>query len=389
MDLIELLKLIWRRRYVALPVLLLTAAAAVVMQLNLPREYEARGTLILATPEQDPSRSPLLPAELDFAVAQLRTQPGVASIVDAGGIADFTIQRVDDLRVVVRVPQDSEAAERTVTLVMERIRDHIYERQDDADIPEDERTQVRTESHVVEPDPEPEGEPTDAVTAEPSIETVGTLILVDPTGGRGNPYSASDSTSRVLQLALQSDGGRMMIQQLVGSEDFVGFGVSPQGSPGIIGVTTYAHDPTVALEAFSVVHEALSDELDRRQVRANVPTSRRLVLEVVAAPQEPIDVTGPVDRAVAAVVGLGGLLAVGLVLLVENLAPRVRDRRRSGTPDEAAPSRRPTYAGSEAPSESAWEDVESWWSGSGTTKDAVSAPEVGDAASPDPPLRHP
>lgn len=323
MDLLALVKVILRRWYVVLPVVAAAVGVAAWMQLDTAREYQSMGTLILSPPEHDPARSPSVAAAVASAVQDLRSSAGVDAIVEAGGSDDFSVTRLEGLQVQVTVPD--QGAEDTVELVMERIAQSVLDRQLDADIPEDEqirwRTAVGTGSEAPPDDLEPdEDDPT-------SASTVGLLTIEDPTAGRSNPFSANDTTARLLQYAIQSDAGRLEVFQRVAHPEFRSFSVAPQSGPGILSVSTTAGDPMVAHSAFDHVAAALEEELSNRQDRAEVPTNQRLVLEVLAAPAGAVDVTAPVNRGAAAIVALGGLLAVALAILVENVAYRRRLRR--------------------------------------------------------------
>lgn len=375
MDLISVLKLMVRRWYIAGPVIVATLIVAFVMQSNVPREYEARGTLLLSSPEFDPSRAPQVAVELADAVARLRGPEGLAEVEAGGGMEEYTIRQRDDLNAEVRVPGDSTAAATTARILMEQMGQAVVDRQARAGIPEEERVQPQTQVSVREIEQDPDAGD-DARVDFPQADrvTIGSLNLVDPARARGNPFPAGDATSRVLQLAVHSDAGRLLVRERVAREELLDFEVVPQGGPGIIEIRLTTSDPQVALSAFDVVHEVLQDELDRRQARADVPVSRRLVLEVLGAPQAPVDVTGPVDRATAAIVGLGGLLAVGLVLLVENLTPAWRQRRtkRSGGDDHAVANTESTPLRPDLVGDTVGEGQGTWW---GAGKGPIVDPE--------------
>jgi hypothetical protein len=87
-----------------------------------------------------------------------------------------------------------------------------------------------------------------------------------------------------------------------------------------------------------VVREALNEELDARQARADVPEPRRILVVPLATPQSWTDVSPPLSRAVAAIVGAGGLLALGLAIGMESFLSRRSSRRTNDEfPDELVP----------------------------------------------------
>jgi hypothetical protein len=359
MDLLALVKLVVRRWYVVLPVVAISIGVAAFTQLQVEREYRAQGTLLLASPELDPSRSPRVPTELDAAVQRFRTSEGVAELVAAGASEDFTLTRLDALQVQVVVPATGAAAERTASVALEAIAESVLERQLEADIPEGER--VTWSTNIAAQALGAEAQLGDATVDDPAVEesnaspavTVGLVSLQDPAAGRTNPFVAGDTTSRLLQYGIQSDAGRLAVFDRVANSAFLGFEMTPQGSPGLIQVVTTARAPDVAVESFTAVQETLAMDLDARQDRADVPTSQRLTLEVVAAPGSPVDVTPPVDRGAAGIVALGSLLAVGLVIVVENISYRHRLRRQQ---------RERLTRGPETPRSGGGSDLDERWS---------------------------
>lgn len=331
MDLLALIKLITRRWYVVVPIVAASIAVAAWLQTEADEEYEAVGFLLLSPPEFDPARAPRVPVLLGAAVQELRTAEGARSIVAAGGSDEFGIT-VDGLQVEVTVPGDSPQDVRTAEEVMTAVAELVRAQQVEAGIPDSE--QIRWSTAVLttaegEEDTETEPEPVevDGVASEPLPVTLGVLTLEDPTAGRGNPFAAGNATSILLQYAILSDAGQIDVFDRVDDPLFWGFSVAPEGGPGLISVFTTAGDPQIAVRSFDAVHEALIAELDARQDRAEVPTNQRLALEVIAPPSGALNITPPVDRGSLGIVALGVVLAIGMVIIVENVLYRRRVRQ--------------------------------------------------------------
>lgn len=315
MDLLTLIQAVIRRWYVTVPVLLATFAVAAVVQANITPEYQANGSVLLEEPRFDPSRLP-------------------ASFINAGAIAD-RFDELDagarfstgDAQVVVHAatsttieilgvgPAANDVAA-SVDAAIEWVRDEVAAMQDEEDVAASERLRSTVLTPVVTPEPLPGG----------SYEAVGIVALRDPSSGIENPYGADSSTTSLLGAVVTSDTGRSRVNQATASG--VTFGVSTgRDNPAIVSITTTGPDPDGVVDAFDVVRDALADELDARQARAEVPESRRIVVSDLARPEAVADVSPPVSRAVAAVVGAGGLLALGLAIVVDTVALRRRSRR--------------------------------------------------------------
>ena len=309
MDLVDLLKVVLRHWPVAVGILLIAGAGAFALHHQTPREYEASGILQLVPPELESMRSPERLVDLPGRVAALREEYGNTG----GNGPTVEIRLIDAITAQVAISERSREVESQARDIVQQLAGEIQEVQEQAAIPPEERLVART--GVLPPEETVDGD-------EPFEQrTLARLILDTPGLDQTNPYRPDDDTSRLLEIAVESDAGRELIEARTDSEGFA-FDVSPGGAPGIIEVGTHAADPQGVFDGFEVVTDALREELEARQDRADVPTTRRLLLEVVAAPEVARDVTGPVSRAVAGVVALGLIgAAAGAVLM---------DRRRSG-----------------------------------------------------------
>jgi hypothetical protein len=326
-DLVELIKLSLRRWYVVVPVLVATGIVAYIVQQGAPAEYQASGSVMLATPDLNPAGLPRAIIDIDSALVEIESEEGRAQLVAEGAQAEFLLRRIDPSLIEVYVTSESSAtATATATAVVDRLAGHVTSTQDEAGVPPAEQIRPRTRVQELAR----EG-PTDA-----PIEVVGSLILDDPIASTRNPFGADAATARLLEAAVESDAGRIRFAQLAGPVSF-DVGLGGRDSGGIMQITTIGSDPAAVLAGFEHAKSLLADELDARQARADVPSTQRIVLDTLAEPQVVTDLTSTLDRAVVAVVALGGLLAIALLLVVENLmGPPARARRRERSTSDLA-----------------------------------------------------
>lgn len=310
MDLLTLIRVVLRRWYVALPIILASMGAAWWVQSNTPPTYEATGSILLASPELDPSRIPFVVADVGARVSELDEPEVLQQLAEQD--ASFAVEPVDTTTLTIRaVGEAPEAAAETVENVVSWLRTEIEASQTASTIPADERVEVRTLHPVVVPEEQDDG----------SFRAEATVLFIDPTAGTVNPYGPTASTGRLLEVSLESDSGVERIEAQ--AADGIEYDVDQYSRDApILTVTVLGHDPGGVIEAFTIIHGELGADLERRQARAEVPSSRRVTTEVIAAPEFVEDVSPPVERSAAVFLAVGGLLAIGLALLVENIAAR-------------------------------------------------------------------
>ena len=313
MDLLVIIQTVLRRWYVTAPVLLAAFGLAFYVQSTIPEEYQARGSVLLEEPRFDPSRLP-------------------ASFVHTGTLLDrfeesdaAAMVTTGDTRVVPRphdrwsleitaVGSDPNDVEASIMATMDWVSAEVAALQEEEDVSEEERLRVSVLTPAVTAEPQPGG----------NYEAVGEVMLRDPAAGIDNPYTAGGGTTSLLHAVIGSDSGRSRVNERTAPGVSFDIGTTRDNAE-IIQITTTGSDPATLFDAFDVVRDALASELDARQQRADVPESRRIVITDLARPQVVMDVSPPLSRAVAAIIGLGGLLALGLAVAVESIA----DRRQS------------------------------------------------------------
>ena len=323
MDLLTIIQTVLRRWYVTVPVLLATFGLAFYVQTNIPPEYEARGSVLLEEPRFDPSR---LPASFVNAGAIIdRFEEGDAATTLPVGDAQVVPQARDSSTLeITAIGSDPNDVESSTTAAMDWVSTEVAALQQEENVAEEERLRVSVLTPVVVAEPQPGG----------SYQAVGVVILRDPASGTENPYQAGGGTTSLLRAVVTSDTGRARVNRATAPA--VDFDVSvPRENTAIISITTTGPDPAGVINAFDVVRDVIAEELDARQERADVPGSRRIVIADLARPEVVRDVSPPLSRAVAAIVGAGGLLALGLAIAVESIVSRRRPEP-AWTEDEAA-----------------------------------------------------
>lgn len=322
MDLLTLIQVVLRRWYVTIPVMLATLGVAWWVQTNTPPTYEASGAMLLAGPELEPSRMPFVVADVVGHVARLDDLE-VQGELAIGGATFAVIPASPTILTIRAVGDTGEAAVETVGNVVEWLRTEVSASQAGSTIPPDERLEVRTSDPVVVPERQDDG----------SFQAEGTVLVVDPTAGLENPYRPSAATGRVLEVSVESDSALERISSMTAEDIKYDVGQSNRDAAPILNVTVLGRDPGAVLAAFDVVHRTIDEDLEQRQSRAEVPVSRRVTTELIAAPEIVEDVSPPLERSAAALAAAGMLLAVGLAVLVESVSARrapSRARRING-----------------------------------------------------------
>ena len=331
MDILSIAGTVFRHWYFTVPIVLAAFIIAFFVEREVPPEFEANGSVLLANPELDPARLPLTAQRMDSLVND------VQGALDAGQLAEpgteTVVTRVDGTTLAVDVAAPDEASAFVTTdAVVADIAARLASVQEENNIPAAERTEVLPGATEIVASPEGDDDAgTDEVRGQlglagevgpDAVLLSARILLSDPTAGINNPFGATSQTSRVLEVALHSDAGRAAMEQTVGRE--VDFTVSQndRDAAPIVTITTLAAEEELALEDFDHVVSALSVELDARQERAQVPESRRVTLENIAPPQEVEDVSPPLSRVTAAIIALGGLLALGVAIAVESATSR-------------------------------------------------------------------
>jgi hypothetical protein len=322
MDIITIIQAILHRWYVSLPILAIGTAAAIALQLSTPPTYQAVGQVLLADPGLDPSGLPTSIVGLDEILLELE-DPELRDELQTGD-AVYQLDADDRTTATLAVRSSSEAdALATAQAVGAWLRERVVAVQAEAAIPESEQLQIRGSERIRSTFDELAG----------SAEALATVTLFDPAAGVANPFGASLATGRLLAVAVQSDEGQQSVFARTGPGVSYLLAQSPNDAAPILAITTTGEDPAAVLGAFEAVKEVVDEELQRRQDRAEIPTSRRTRVETLAQPRSTTDISPPLNRASAALFGLGALLATTAAVTTES----VLVRRRRQTHDVAWP----------------------------------------------------
>ncbi len=339
MDLLTIIQAVLRRWYVAAPILLAFAAGAYYVNSTIPPQFEARGQVLLADPELDPSNLPRQSVSLTELVDELQSSEVLDAQLVGGATLDATARRNG---ITLEVEGETrEAVQETVANARSWLATGLEEQQERANIEPLERLRL-SDAGV------------DAVAEdEEGLRQTTTLELEDPAAAAPNPYGASNQTGRLLIVATSSDAGRMRVAERTGPD--VSFEVSQDSRDAapILSITTFGPAPQQVIEAYDDVTAVLEEELEARESRAEVPPSRQTSIERIAVPQQVADVSPPLDRSVAAIVGVGGLLALAAALALDSMISHRRARIADG-PHPAA-----DQVGHERPdTQAAWSTIQ-------------------------------
>lgn len=331
MDLLTLLRAAARRWYVVTPILVLTLVLAWMSQSETPPRFQATGSVVLEEPTWDPARL----AGTHVTAARLVDEMATTELIDEAASGDTELRTQVPNRATIEVNArggDPDAVEQSIDEVIDWVQERVPQLQDQVDIPDDEKIQATVENPFLTAVEQPDG--TYLATAE--------IVLADPWAGLENPLGVTGRTSRILVSAVMSDLGRTRVAERTGGTAAYSVSTS-ETEVSILEISTIASTPAEAIAAFDDVRDELNSELDRRQERAGVPASWRILVSDLAPPQSAVDVSPPVDRATIGILAAGILLALGLSVAVDGVVarrgPSSRPIRRPGR--WSAPPRRP------------------------------------------------
>lgn len=322
MDVLTIIQSVLRRWYIALPILAAAAGAAYYVNSTIPPQFEAQGQVLLAGPDFDPTGLPRTIVDLPEVTGRLTTGDVQREVV-ADGASLQAVGGPAELAITIRADSQP-AAQATLEAATAWVGETISERQTEAEIAPAEQLRLRrTDDQEIEP------------IEEGGVRVSASFALEDPAAGAPNPFGASNTTGRLLIVAVQSDLGRQRMAERTGGGVVFGVSQDARDAAPILSISTMGSDPQAVLEGFQHVTEVLALELDEREARAEVPQTRRTSIEVLAEPRTVQDVSPPLDRTVAAILGLGGFLALVLALAVESFASRrAIARKPPAVPDE-------------------------------------------------------
>ena len=319
MDILSVVVAVFKRWYVTVPIMLAALVGAYYVHSTIPPQYEARGQILLASPDLDPEGLPRTVVNLGEVAGETATGAAEAQVVEGG--ADLRVTaRIGVLDVDVSGPS-LDVVEATYANAIAWLADAVEQRQEDAGISAEEQLILRQD-----------GEATVNERDEGGFEVSAQLALVDPAAGTPNPFGANNSTARIIIVAIQSDAGRLRVEGRTGPGVEFSVGQDTRDAAAIVNITTIGADPQQVIEGYDHVADVFEAELNEREQRAEVPETRRTRIERIAEPQRVTDISPPLDRSVAAIIGLGGMLALIAAVTWESIASRRRTMDDAATP---------------------------------------------------------
>jgi hypothetical protein len=297
---VSLAGLLLRNWRVSTPILILTAMACGLVQTSAPATFAASGTVMLATPAQDPSRLPAAIIELSEAIDEMQRFEVRESL--AVGNASVSARLVDrTILVITSSADDGRDAERSVTGAIRWLETELTSRQEAAGITEQDRLTGR----LLTPTVIARRLNDDSYAAE-------AVVWVDGLGGaEENPFDASPSTARLLLVALSGVEGRGNIEDRIGPD--VDYAISQDETEDLSGlvIVTEGADADDTIAAFDAIVSVMDLELAGRQTRAQVPVVRRVFVDVLSRPEVATDESPSVHPASVLIACLGVAAAGG------------------------------------------------------------------------------
>lgn len=311
--------------------LVLILAAVLLVERGSEPAFSASGTVMIARPEVDPSRSASRAIHLSGAVAAVSRAEAREAFASEGGRDDFRVLQVSDTR--LQVLASGAGAVPGVRAVLRALADVVAEQQIAADVDVEERIRPRLFVQVPE-DELASLEATQGPVTGDAPDVIGTLVLEDPLAGATNALGGVAQASRLVLLSVNSDAGSQEVLDALPSDVRFSIRAQDRRAGELLTVTTTGSDPSEVIDGFEVVTAAVEGELQRRQELANVPRDRWLLVDVIAAPIQAREVEPGLSGTALGLLVLGGGAALVLpAILREVLASR---RTPSTCPDDPA-----------------------------------------------------
>jgi hypothetical protein len=308
---ISLVALLVRHRRVTAPILILTLLGVAAAQMLAPSAYRAVGSVVLATPAQDPSRLPASIAQVSDAMTEMqRSDVRDSFLVDD---ASFSATMLDRTTLALAAEADRPAAaEETVLAAATWLRQEFTDRQETAGIPASDRLEGRLLTPTVV-----------ARRAAAGTYTAEAVLWIDGlAGSEENPYQASPVTSRLLTLWLTGTEGRATVEDRIGPNTGYLLVYDPRQSLPSIDIITEGSDAGHVVAAFSEIAAIMQLDLEGRQSRAQVPMAQRIFVDDLARPLVAEDISPAAAPLAVPVFLLGLTCASGTAALLEHRARR-------------------------------------------------------------------
>ena len=322
MDLVSLLRIMARWWAVVVPLVLLTVVAAMLVGRVADPVYEASGSVLVAPPAFASPGTSFDGFNVDELAASIQQDDVLDELRVADELVDFTIDdATDGLMQVIATGASEAATEATADAVAALLVAELIAVQEQREVGEASRVQPRLLTAEAVAQEGTSGDGAQGFVANVVIALEASAVELE------NPYSASPSTGRLLQVAVMSAEGQQRVSNLTSEDITFDIYQDWQDRAPILDIATYGPSPEGALRGFEAVTETFSEVLDERQERAGVAPSQRVLIEVIAAPGGARDVSPPIERSVAVTIALGLLAAGAAALVSESLSNHRRQRK--------------------------------------------------------------
>lgn len=324
MDILTLIKVILRRWFVVVPIILVTFALAFSVGSSIRPEYGMSGTVLLTSASDgtpaDTDSVPIVTAPLLAEI--LRSAATVKRMTDAGAVVPYVVE-VDPSTSILRVTaagRDGPPNIRTVEIVLENLEKELRLLEETAEVPPRNRAAVRFLSR-------PSGQPGAGLPF-----ASGSAFLVPLGVGRTNQFAANGYTTRILtELMLAAESRRAVFERAGGVVKFSLSAAQRDAAP-ILTISVRGADPRLTESAYEAVVATAGDILDDQQGKAGIESSDRTRLVPLNQPAGATETPSTAVKSVATVVGLGSIGAATAAIVVESLMAG-RARRRSPSSD--------------------------------------------------------
>lgn len=328
MDVLTLGRVLLRRWYVIVALLVVTAGAVYFIAQNSSPVYGTSGSVLFADPSMQSVEErqgeevsamgvvspPIIAALMQDSVVQERVRT-------AAGAVNYNVSVGDQGVLVVAARSDNQAAlPRAVEVLLSEVQRLVAERQEDAGVSADESITVEvlsTPSVASVVDTDAEG----AVV----YEAVGTVQMIGVVG-RENPYANVQFAFNL--LAEVGAGGTLQLE--LADQGVGGTFTLMMDTPPIMRISATAAEPDQARPTYDAAVGLLAAELEERQERLEIPVGDRTRLQELNPPSPVVAQTDGLVRPLVTVAGLGLVVAVGAAMLVDNVAVGLARRRAAG-----------------------------------------------------------
>lgn len=313
MDVLEVLRVGWRRWYVAGPVLIATAVLAFLVLTRAPSEYGAEGSMMMVG--QDGDASSLLPEVLSELAEDGTTRAEI--LTDAETDYSVTVLSSGILQVDAVAPK-AQLAVGVVADVLDAMASIHAEHQ---------ATVTAAEASVFRTLRVP-----DRATAEGDGVFVaqGSARVESPAGS-----TAALSEEAMRHLLVEVLGGaevRTAVRAETGQQEEVQYRVDTDRSTPVLRISALGEDPVAVTETVEAVMTQSQRQLRNLSALAGVEDTEAR-LEVLVAPVPQVR-SNSVMKSILAVLAVGTAFAFGLAVLVEGWAQSRVRRRAFAEPDQ-------------------------------------------------------